>query len=95
MKPTRQWNRLLWGIDFSTDGRSGPWDLIGDAWVPTESMMPYPGEPRRALLFCSRQQARDWCSETMARWRDSPMMYEHSRNWIMRPVRVRETVRRV
>lgn len=90
--PVRRWNRLLWGVVFS----SGPADreamLIGGLWATDLGGTPYAGEPTRALLFCTRKQAREWCAETMRKWRDGRQRDDIVARWTVRPVRVRETV---
>ena len=90
--PVRRWNRLLWGVVFTT----GPADrepmLIGGLWAADLGGEPYAGEPTRALLFCTRQQARAWCADTMRKWRDGRQRDDIVARWTVRPVRVRETV---
>ena len=80
------WNRLQWGVEFI--GLDGVPILIGSAWHSEACRKSYPGEPTRALLFCSRQQARAWCAAENARY----AAREDLRSWHVRPVRVRETV---
>lgn len=90
--PVSRWNRLLWGVVFTT----GPADrdpmLIGGLWAADLGGEPYAGEPTRALLFCTRQQARAWCADTMSKWRDGRQRDDIVARWTVRPVRVRETV---
>ena len=88
----RMWNRKLWGVEFSSP-RGKPM-LIGSFWDNNHKPTPYEGEPTRALLFCTRAQARNWCAEMYAEY----AKYPHGHccaSWRFRPVRVVETVRRV
>lgn len=75
------WDRLLWAVE--TD--SPPY-IIGQAW---NGIKPgdYDGEPTRALVFCTRDQARKWCRNANAK-------YKHL-GWKFVPIRVRETVEKV
>jgi len=66
--------------------------LIGGLWAADLGGEPYAGEPTRALLFCTRQQARAWCADTMSKWRDGRQRDDIVASWTVRPVRVRETV---
>ena len=90
----RRWDRLLWGVEFSSGSRMSAPMLIGRLWA-TEwaSSTPYPGEPTRALLFTTRELARKWCAETMSKWRDGRQHDDCVSRWRVRAVRVRETVR--
>ena len=90
----RRWDRLLWGVEFSSGSRTADATmLIGRLWA-TEwaSSTPYPGEPTRALLFTTRELARKWCAETMSKWRDGRQRDDCVSRWQVRAVRVRETV---
>jgi len=86
------WNRKRWGVEFSSP-LSKPC-LIGSLWNDelTHLGKYYDGEPPRALLFTNRKLARDWCKAEQAK-------YAHRNDvcadWRFRPVRVRETVRKV
>lgn len=88
----RRWDRLLWGVQFTGSARDDAPMLIGGLWATDLGGQPYHGEPTRALLFCTRAQARDWCSETMRKWRDGRQRDDCVTQWVVRPVRVRETV---
>jgi hypothetical protein len=90
----RPWDRMLWGVEFTGSGPDDAPMLIGRLWA-TEwaSSTPYPGEPTRALLFTTRKMARQWCAETMAKWRDGRHRDDCVTRWRVRPVRVRETVK--
>jgi hypothetical protein len=89
----RRWDRLLWGVEFTGSRTDDAPMLIGRMWA-TEwaSSTPYPGEPTRALLFTTRELARQWCAETMAKWRDGRQRDDCVARWRVRAVRVRETV---
>ena len=64
--------------------------LIGSLWLsPTSS---YAGEPTRALLFCTRKAARAYCRMEHAKYAGRT---DICTAWRFRPVRVRETVRKV
>ena len=90
----KRWDRLLWGVEFRGGHAADPPMLIGNLWArDVGGGDPYPGEPTRALLFCTRLQARHWCAETMRKWRDGRQRDDSVARWIVRPVRVRETVR--
>lgn len=81
----RPWNLLLWGVEH--DGH-----LIGGGWnnsLRVDAL--YPGMPRRALLFCTRKQARAWCAAQHAKYAKYPDGHI-VRGWRFRPVRVRERV---
>lgn len=84
------WERQLWAIEFS----SSDWEpfLIGSLWLRPMAKPQYEGEPYRALLFCTRKLARDWCRERMKEYENRP---DPVRKWRFRPVRVWETVRKV
>lgn len=88
----RRWDRLLWGVHFIGSARDKTPMLIGGLWADDLGGKPYAGEPTRALLFCTRAQARDWCAETMRKWRDGRHRDDCVTRWALRPVRVRETV---
>lgn len=66
--------------------------LIGNLWAAELRGEPYPGEPTRALLFCTREHARAWCADTLRKWRDGRQRDDIVARWTVRPVRVRETV---
>lgn len=90
--PVRRWDRLLWGVQFTGTLDDDAPMLIGGLWATDLGGKPYQGEPTRALLFCTRQQARDWCAETLRKWRDGRQPDDIVSRWMVRPVRVRETV---
>lgn len=86
------WDRLLWGVLFFGDLPEDKPLLIGDAWNADVFGKPlrYDGEPTRPLLFCTQKQARTWCKERMREWMKRD---DFVAKWVVRPVRVRETVR--
>ena len=86
------WDRMLWGIEFSGSAHDEEPMLIGTLWASDIDRNPYPGEPTRALLFCSRKEARAWCAKEMAEWREGRRPDDIVMRWRVRPVRVRETV---
>ena len=88
----RRWDRPLWGVVFSSRPADREAMLIGRLWATDLGGIPYAGEPTRALLFCTRRQAREWCAETMRKWRDGRQRDDIVTRWTVRPVRVRETV---
>lgn len=83
------WKTKLWGVEF-TGGRDDPPRLIGRNWM-SHVDDPYKGEPTRALLFCTRADARIWCNlkELQYVGRDDVCA-----KWRFRPVRVVETVKK-
>ena len=83
------WRRERWAVELSSPN-SEPM-LIGRLWLDSEPQ-PYRGEPTRALLFQSRNRAREWCSQQHAKYRDRQDLCS---DWRFRPVRVEEIVRRV
>jgi hypothetical protein len=88
----RGWSRQLWGVVLTSgDGDERPM-LIGSLWHRAEFRgAQYSGEPPRALLFTTRQEARTWCTERQAEYAARPET-DPARHWRFRPVRVRETV---
>ncbi len=83
-----EWNRLLWAIEFSSP-RERPM-LIGRTW--DYGPKHHADEPSRALLFTTRRAARGWCAREHAQYAGRT---DYCADWRFRPVRVRETVRRV
>lgn len=88
------WDSRQWGVVLSTRDRPGCGHsdpmLLGSGWDRTPRTG-HVGEPTRALLFTTRDQARAWCdvknAGNLARGDD------YGRACHFRPVRVRETVR--
>jgi hypothetical protein len=82
------WKRKLWGIEFTGSMPGDRPAIIGRTWdkhiEPT-----YSGEPSRALLFTTRQLAREWCHAKLAQFRGRK---DFVARWKFRPVRVIETV---
>lgn len=93
MKRPRDRDRLLWGVEFRRSFDDDHPMLIGSLWGRDMRGDPYPGEPTRALLFLTRARARAWCADTMQNWRDGRQRDDIVSRWIVRPVRVRETVK--
>lgn len=79
-------DRPLWGVEFK--GRTAePPIIIGAMWHSEyRSNAHYKGEPTRALLFCTREQAREWCRERKERSKDL--------GWKFTPIKVREVVQK-
>ena len=85
-----RWDRPLWGIIFT--GLDRVPTMIGSLWHKEAGIAgaKYKGEPTRALLFCTRRQARDWCAATNKVWAAyNDGIVEH---WRVHPVQVREVV---
>ncbi len=84
-----EWNRLLWGVKFSSGMKSDEPMLISTAWMIPMPKSPYDGAPSRPILFTTRAQARAWCKSRME-------TYKHRSGcctkWKFQPVRVREIV---
>lgn len=86
------WVKELWGVVLTDDDGEGRPMLIGSMWHAGElRRASYPGEPPRALLFTTRQEAREWCQAKQAEYSNRPES-DPARAWRFRPVRVRETV---
>jgi hypothetical protein len=88
----KPWDRLLWGVVFTSHKKDDDPVLIGQRWAHDLGHVPYLGEPSRPLLFDTRQSCRDWCAKTMLTWsgRDTQDIIAQ---WSVRPVRVREIQR--
>ena len=91
-RTVRRWDRALWGVHFTGANKNESPMLIGDLWATDLGGSTYPGEPTRALLFCTRAQARAWCAETLLQWRNGRQRDDSVARWMVKPVRVRETV---
>lgn len=87
MKRRTPWTMNLWGILMR--GKDGRETIIGRLWHGS-TPVPYDGEPRRALLFCTREAARDWCRDKHAEYAPRG---DCCSEWRFRPVPVVETVR--
>ena len=73
-------NRTLWAVELTT--ANGKPHLISFLWMRCfADKMLYEGEPMRALVFCTRAQAREFCKGRSVE------------GWRFRPVKVRETVK--
>ena len=78
----------MWGVLF-TGGDAKPL-LLGSLWNEVCRKGPiYDGEPTRALVFQTRESARNWCHEQMDKYKDRNDLLAQ---WKFRPVRVIETV---
>lgn len=89
MSDPRPWDRRLWGIKFTCACKEDPPLLLGSAWHKVEPES-YAGEPTRALIFTTRQSAREWCATERAKYADRTDCCAH---WRFRPIRVQELVR--
>ena len=75
-------NRTVWAVELTKP--NGTSHLISFLWMRTlADKMLYEGEPMRTLVFCTREQARQFCKG------------RSMEGWQFRPVKVKETVRRV
>jgi hypothetical protein len=83
-----KWRKTLWGVKFSSP--LTPPMLLGAAWHELGRVMKYAGEPTRALLFETREDARAYCSEQR---RKNEGRNDCCATWRFKPVRVVETVR--
>jgi hypothetical protein len=84
------WNRELWGILHGSHDRPKETPiLLGQAWHKLAPGI-HPNEPSRALLFNTRESAREWCRE---KYRKYAGRNDCIKEWWFRPVRVREIVR--
>jgi hypothetical protein len=81
------WDRKFWGVEFKGGMKEDPPMILGAAWLHGKSPRRYDGEPTRALLFCTREQAREWCRNRRERSKDL--------GWKFTPVKVRELVEKV
>ena len=84
------WDRLLWGVEFSQPDER-PF-LVGEGWATYPAQPLYDGQPTRALLYNTRKQARKWCSDQPRNYADRQ---DCCAKWRFRPVRVRERVTKV
>jgi hypothetical protein len=87
----KPWTHQRWGVVLST--RHEMASIIDAQWHEDTSERPsYDGEPCRPLTFVSRSTARAWCAKKNAQWRALTERH-YCRFWVVRPVRVVETVR--
>lgn len=84
------WDRKLWGVMFTGALKADQPMLLGDAWHQSRGWPKTPDIPSRAMLFMTRAQARQWCSEQHAM---NKGRQDCCAKWRFRPVRVRETVK--
>ena len=79
---------MLWGVVLHSQAEPL---LLGAVWRDqSRDDVCYEGEPSRALLFCTRKQARAWCKK----WNATETASGTSVRWRVSPVRVLETVRK-
>ena len=87
------WKRNLCGVEFRVSLKDEEPMLLGSLCHEVERMRShYPGEPRRALVFQTRDMARLWCAEQLAK---NAGRSDCCAEWRFKPVRVLETVRKV
>ena len=84
-----EWVKNLWGVEFTGSMPGDTPTLLGQAWMNPRPKSQYDGEPTRAMLFCTRKQARAWCRVKMAEYAGRD---DCCGKWKFRPVRVAETV---
>lgn len=91
MARAKPWSRQLCGVTLrSWNGRAM---LLGASWLDEyRKRGQYPGEPRAALLWCSRSHARAWVRNKME-WVRARPAGDVCREWRFTVVRVTETVR--
>src|SRR3990167_7699530 len=87
-KLARGWNRTFWGVEFTSSLADENPLLLGSFWRK-EKTIPYPDEPTRPMLFCTRAAARKWCKEQMDK---NSKRTDCLADWKFRPVKVREQV---
>ena len=85
----KPWDRTMWGVEFKGAIADDKPTLIGTRWSHNMNAG-YAGEPTRALLFTTRELAREWCHRQVAKYKGRNDVCER---WRFKPVRVRETVR--
>lgn len=84
MAKREHWHHVRWGIDYQGIG------LLGRTWrEDVRHKTLYDGEPGRALLFETRDQARKWCRAQHEKYKT----HSYCSRWRFRPVRVEEIVR--
>ncbi len=83
------WKKKLWGVEFTGGMPGDKPGLIGTSWMNPRPKSQYDGEPTRAILFMTREQAREWCRKKRATYAGCG---EHCKQWKFTPVRVIETV---
>ena len=80
------WDRILWGVEFRGRNKEEPPIILGTLWDDQPRCF-HEGEPTRALLFCTRKQARDWCRRSNER--------DERLDWKFIPIKVRERVEKI
>ena len=85
-----QWRKTLWAIEFRGSMKNDPPMMLGQMWHELGRFVKYAGEPTRALLFQTREDARAYCAQQRAKNKDRT---DCCKEWRFRPVRVVETVK--
>jgi len=86
-KLTREWNRTFWGVQFTSSLDHTP--ILLDSIWRTEKSIPFPDEPTKPMLFCTRAAARKWCKEQMDK---NSKRTDYLADWKFRPIKVREQI---
>ena len=82
------WDRILWGVEFRGRDKEEPPIILGTLWHDQPHRRYFhEDEPTRALLFCTRKQARDWCRQSNER--------DGHLDWKYTPIKVRERVAKI
>lgn len=85
-----RWRKELWGVEFKGSIEDDQPMLLGAVWHSLGRLVKYAGEPSRALLFETRDDARAWCREQRQK---NAGRTDCCGQWRFTPVRVVETVR--
>lgn len=85
------WRKELWAVEFKGSIEDDKPMLLGSAWHETGRLMQYAGQPTRALVFQTREDARAWCRYQQ---RKNAGRNDCCGKWKFKPVKVIETVRK-
>lgn len=85
-----KWRKELWGVMFRGSLPTDRPMLLGSAWHEVARLSRYFGEPPRALVFQTREDARAWCRD---QHRKNAGRNDCCAEWRFTPVRVVEIVR--
>lgn len=84
------WCKELWGVQFTGSIKDNKPMLLGTAWHESGRFAQYAGQPTRALLFQTREDARAWCQDQR---RKNEGRNDCCAQWRFKPVRVVEIVK--
>lgn len=84
------WSREFWAVELTGGLPGDPPMLIGTTWMRPAPKAQYEGEPQRAILFQTRQQAREWCRDKQAEYAGRK---DYCADWKFKAVKVVETVK--